>query len=377
MSTPDLKSPNNLRIELPRDATTEEIADAALALMSEPGVAELIGAPHVAGISISDTPPILPVSPEALQFDVAALANSPASRMSAKPIAKRNLLSKALKIGGPAHMGLDLEEVRRRQKQAQGRVLPLQKDLIEQLQANFNSWDATLQLSFAAVKGGLTTDKVLELQKPLWNVVERDARRALREAYSLMWRAGREAAGNFKPYSVDETAELERMYRRQQNFYLNLLKDREQNAGRMNFERRIALYGAALKQAFWAGQVLADLSPDIYWKWELGDAEEHCTDCPKIARGGRWKCGIYSARELARLGLFPGAGQTECGTECKCPLKRVAKPQERPTGRVIGAIKELALKGLNSNPFSGAGREGREAYERNANLQQWRHRGRK
>ncbi len=366
-----------LRIELPHDATADEIADATLALLSEPGVAEIVNAPAYIGFSIgSQTYPatIRQILPDKLVFDVTALAHSPAAQKSSLPF---GFLSKALKIGGPAHVGLDISEVRRRQKQASRAVPQLQKQLIDDLLTNFSSWDATMDLVNAALKGGMASEKVAELQKKLWNVVERDARATLRDAYRAMWQKGREAADNFKPLSADESAELERMYRRQQNFYLNLLKDREQSIGRLSFERRIAMYGAALKQAFWAGQVLADLSSDIYWAWQLGDAEENCGDCPKIARGGRWKSGIYSARELARLGLFPGAGHTECGTGCKCYLQLAAKPQERPVGRVINGLTELALSGMKSNSFSGQERQDREIYERNANRHNWKHRGRK
>ncbi|HEY0073754.1 MAG TPA: hypothetical protein VGB77_06595 [Abditibacteriaceae bacterium] len=379
MTAPNIKE---LRIELPKDATPAEIADAALALMAEPGVAELVSAPAFIGVSVSGKSGNLPGNNPAirqemlpmLHFDVDALAQSSgAQRASRKP----TLLSKALKIGGPAHQGLSLGQVRKRQQQAERAVSGLQSQLIEQLLSNFNGWDASLELLAIASAGGIDEATLAKQKEKLWNVVERDARVTLREAYCLMWRAGREAAGNFKNYSQDETAELERMYRRQQNFYLNLLKDREQGSGRMGFERRVQMYGASLIQAFWAGQVLADLSHDVFWEWQLGDAEQNCGDCPKIARGGRWKCGIYSARELARLGLFPGAGHTECGAGCKCYLRRVSKPQQRPVGRVLNALKELALVGLKSSSFDGPGRSGRETFERNAKRHVWKHRGRK
>ncbi len=322
----------SLRVEIPRDASPDELADLVLALSSEPGVAQSL-APF--------------------GFD----------------------LSKAIKVGGPSHLGLSAVEVESRQNKARADVVPAQRAFTNALSENFGAWDAAVSLAQAgSAKGGqLSLESAMTLQERIWRVIERDARALVRDAYRLMWKRGRETAGNFKTMSPDETRELQRMYRAQQNFFLNLLRDREHGTGTMSYARRIEMYGAALKQAFYAGQVLADLSVDVFYEWRTQPAE-HCGDCLTLARGGRWNNGTYSARELAALGTFPGSGKTECLVDCKCELHRVAKPGARTTGKALSADE---LTGPKANSFDGNGRAGRDAFERGVKRNSWKHKGKR
>lgn len=320
---------NSLRVELPSDAAPAEIADIALALATEPGVAALLGT---------------------------------------------GALAKAIKVGGPSHAGLSLPEVEARQKIARASIAPAAVAYESALIENFGAWDAAVTLAQAGSGPGgqLSLDGALALQGKLWTLVERDARRTIRDAYRGAWKAGRAAAGVFKPMSRDESAELTRMYRKQQNYFINLLRDREQGTGKMDYARRINMYGKALRAAFWAGQVLADLS-DAWWQW-VPDAVEHCSDCVYLATGGKFKNGIYSARELAKLGVWPGSGDTQCLTHCRCELKKVDKPDGKAGGK---SPSRDALAGGESDSFAGNGRSGRGALARAVDRYSWKHRGRR
>jgi hypothetical protein len=103
---------------------------------------------------------------------------------------------------------------------------------------------------------------------------------------------------------------------------------------------------------------------------------ESCGDCILLARGGRWGNGIYTARELARAGLFPRSGKLQCCTNCECELRAVPRPTGPPVrGHVL--LSDLPLKGVSSSSFTGQGRSGRQALEkRAAKYGRWTHQGR-
>lgn len=373
-----------LRIEIPGDAAPDELADVCLALLSEPGVAD---------IANRGSQRVLPDAPQGLLFDVAALASSPAlvgqttapectspgfwpaaRSLLSSALLSSALLSKALKIGGPAHAGLSPEEVEARQEAACGLIAARQSALVADLTTNFEAWDAAVQSAQSGfgTDGQLTLDAAFHLQEKVYRVVERDARAVLRAAYREMWMAGREAAGQFKPMSNDEEVQCVRMYRTQQNFFLNLLKDREMGTAKMDFARRITMYGNALRQAFFAGRVLADLSGDVFYRWTLGESE-HCSDCHKLAGSGRWKNGTFSAREMARMGVWPGSGDTMCLTECGCGLERVKRPSGAPSG---AALEGIELVGPSGSAFGGA-RVGREKFARAVKRNGWNHKAKR
>ncbi|RYX84197.1 hypothetical protein EON83_10905 [bacterium] len=354
----------NLRLEIPRDATPDELADVALALLSEPDVF----AAFEAGV------PIIEEEAPAFADHITAFDTSPEPTAPSWWGKALGILSKAIRPGGPAHAGLSIEEVEAKQSAAFPALRDLQDGLVHDLESNLDGWDAALQLARAGdATGQLSLDGALDLQERVWRIVERDARSVLREAYREAWMRGREAAGVHSPMRADEKRQLEKMYRAQQNYFLNLLKDKEHGTGKMPFPQRIAMYGAALRAAFYAGQVLADLSGDVFYQWTLG-AQEHCSDCLKLARSGRWRSGVYSAKELSRIGVFPGSGDTQCVTKCGCTLHRCARPKEKPKG---GALASLDLIGPHGNSFAGNGRFGRTALANAVARYGWTHKGKR
>lgn len=59
--------------------------------------------------------------------------------------------------------------------------------------------------------------------------------------------------------------------------------------------------------------------PSDEWYWRLGGNEEHCTSCPELAAMSEDVPFLTSD-----LPTVPGAGGTECLTNCLCHLERVA-----------------------------------------------------
>lgn len=371
----------SLRVEIPRDASPEELADVCAALLGEPDVARLLPPGTLTGTLESvNCGSYLPHDAFLQGSQPQGGGNQGGANDEAwwgKIGGVAGVLAKALKIGGPAHAGLSASEVENRQSAARAALPALQRAFVDDLSANFAAWDAAIDLAHEAATGvgavQLSFDGALELQGRVWRVVERDARAVIRDAYRQAWQTGREAAGNFAPMGTDEQKQLERMYRAQQNYWLNLLKDRSNGTGQMDFGQRTNMYGNALRAAFWAGQVLADLSGDVFWKWRLSD-RENCGDCLKLARSGRFGSGVYSARELARMGVFPGSGDTQCLTQCGCELERTARPQRAPRGRTL---KSIELVGPRANSFEGNGRTEREAHARGVERGSWNHKGKR
>lgn len=78
------------------------------------------------------------------------------------------------------------------------------------------------------------------------------------------------------------------------------------------FNARLAMYVNKSRSTAYDGWVYG--SPGGLFEWVLGAAEEHCEDCPVWASGGP-----YVEQTLA---IYPGGGDTQCLTNCKCYLQR-------------------------------------------------------
>jgi len=157
------------------------------------------------------------------------------------------------------------------------------------------------------------------------------------------------------------------MYRVQQSYFNNFLQDIDESAYKMDLAQRTRLYAQCSEEAFWAGAVLSDLSNDVYWKWVNG-LSEHCVDCTMLAKGGRWKLGVYSAQELAHMGVFPGSGKLSCCTNCKCKLVRVPRPDGRPKGKPWMSVK---LVGPGYSSLEGGHRSDRSVYKQRIKRATW------
>jgi hypothetical protein len=284
---------------------------------------------------------------------------------------------KALKRGGRSHAGLSHHKVKK--VQSSSKVLSEQDRLQFQtdLENLAKEWEATAKLwirnnkKYGKWAAGRHLDK---LQRSF----DARARGIIRRHYERQWMLGRKAAGNMLPMGDDERKQLENMQRNEQQYFVNLLRDLRHGTWGMSPWRRIPMYAAASREAFWAGKVLADLSPDIYYQWQEDAEVEHCGDCQTMSHGGRWKgttyAGTYSAVELSRIGVFPCSGQLSCCTHCHCQLVKVPKPPIAPTSTKL--IFSVELKGVQHDVFGTQGRQGRAKLRAKAQQYVWNYSGR-
>lgn len=100
------------------------------------------------------------------------------------------------------------------------------------------------------------------------------------------------------------------------NFYADLENGRYGKPGEVSeaaVRARSRLYAGKLRgttnRAF-----VETTAPNVAFEWVLGGAEEHCSDCPRMAELGPWY------RDT--LAFVPGEGGTPCLTNCKCRLVR-------------------------------------------------------
>lgn len=215
--------------------------------------------------------------------------------------------------------------------------------------------------------------------------MEQGARVTIRRAYHRAFLLGKAAEGDERPLSADEKTALDQLQLNEVQYFLNYMMDREQGTGKMPPAQRDELYQAALREAFEAGRVFADLRSGQYMQWVPRRADkshqESCPDCRAIRLGGKWRNGTYHAREIALRGLFPGGSETMCGPKCDDTLKRVPRPAGQPAdpSATLASIELHPWGGpKNENSsFTGQGRTGREGLADRAKRIAWGWIGRK
>lgn len=302
-----------------------------------------------------------------------SVLRSLAGKLPGKHLAE---LEKALKVGGPAHAGLSPQEVVARQEVARAKAEALSSGFKKRLIVVKDSWVSAVALRDAATSsiGRVAADEHL---RSVRRTIVRSARQSMRYAYRRMWKLGKEAGGNLKPLTHDEKLEVDKLQRNEWQFFANLLEDVDNKTFRMNLDQRIGLYGRALFEAFSAGFVMADLSPERYLRWSR-TASESCADCVKLSSGGRWGQGVYQALEVAKAGIFPRGSHLLCGSNCKCSWVEVERPKGKASaqGELLGKI---VLHGRNKQgqSFTGLGRENRERFGQRAAKNTWGWGGRK
>lgn len=262
------------------------------------------------------------------------------------------------------------------------RVQQVQEALEARLQDIRVSYQAAVNLYDAAKP--VLGQKADEYLNDIRGVHYRQAANAIRLAYQELCNLGRAAAGVTGPLSKDEALQLKKLYIEELQFFKNLLLDIEHHTGKMSYRRRVALYGNGARESYWLGYILADQRPGRYVQWVRNKAKENCSHCALLARGGLWGTGIYTAKALAKAGLFPQSGKLLCITLCGCGLRQVPKPTEAPLAAsdprrlTLEQISHIIDQHQNKSSFHGNGRTGREALEKRAQRHgNWSHKGRK
>ena len=196
---------------------------------------------------------------------------------------------------------------------------------------------------------------------------------AIKQFYARAMEMGLRAGGAGRGLAANEQKLNDRLRANEYAYLDNFLMDVRNREGTMNYKRRALLYANALREAYWQGFIYADLSRDRFLHWELS-AAEHCPDCVFLAgddvrlfavaelvrseaeaqvkypMGGRWGTGVYSAQELAQLGIAPQSGALRCTTNCKCRLVEAERPGGTPASTMPAAAR---FKSLEPKPFHG------------------------
>jgi len=194
-----------------------------------------------------------------------------------------------------------------------------------------------------------------------------------KQFYARAMELGLRAGGAGRSLADNEQRLNDRVRSNEYAYLDNFLMDMRHREGTMDYTRRAVLYANALREAYWQGFTYADLSRDRYVRWDLG-AAEHCGDCLVLAgddallfhylgmmrseveeqtgypMGGRWETGVYSAKELTQLAIFPQSGALHCTTNCKCRLEEVPRPQGTPVKPFPSAAR---FRSLEPKPFHG------------------------
>ncbi|PIX45304.1 MAG: hypothetical protein COZ56_02125 [Armatimonadetes bacterium CG_4_8_14_3_um_filter_58_9] len=227
---------------------------------------------------------------------------------------------------------------KRMQSEGRQRAMEVQDDFRDRFNDHIQDWREAVNHHIA----GQIID--IELQQKYSYILHR-SRRDIRIAYRDLFEAGKRSAGNALQITPEENKALEKLRRDEFLYLRNFLQDIRHGIGVMDYERRAELYGNASGEALWAGFVAGDLSHNRWLRWRLNETAEDCPDCLRLASGGRWKNGIYSANELIRMGIFPTSGRLACTTNCKCRLIPARKRKWK------NEQTDAEKRGLGMQPF--------------------------
>lgn len=146
-----------------------------------------------------------------------------------------------------------------------------------------------------------------------------DFEAAAREAARRAYRSGNKGVG--RTPSPEETEEVAEEYAAKQSGYFRRWLD--QLTGRLSPSKfpegkRVSMYAASLHHVFTRGALRG--MPDAWCEWKLGPVgTEHCPDCVALAAGSPYKVG--------QLPTWPGTGDTQCFTACRCGIIVISKWQ--------------------------------------------------
>lgn len=165
---------------------------------------------------------------------------------------------------------------------------------------------------------GLDVDIPAPLSKA---TVEDRAIRAIRSYYSRAFLLGKRSAGDLTSISMSDRSALKRVRSDEYKFLRKFLSDIDGQIGKIPYEKRASFYAHALREAYWMGFCMGDLSDQRRIYWHFGNTIEHCTDCTYFAsRIGGWPIAEFY-EEAVKQGRLPQSGTLECkGLFCECWL---------------------------------------------------------
>jgi len=170
----------------------------------------------------------------------------------------------------------------------------------------------------------------VEIPAPLSEAtVEDRAVRAIRSYYSRAFLLGKRSSGDFLSISASDRSVLRKVRTDEYKYLRKFFRDINDKIGKIPYEKRMAFYAHALKEAYWLGFCLGDTSKTRRIYWNFGNTIEHCADCARFAgRLGGWPMEEFYD-EAIKTGKLPQSGNLECkGLFCECWLS-----DEPMTGR--------------------------------------------
>ncbi|MEP6756509.1 MAG: hypothetical protein ABJA67_13470 [Chthonomonadales bacterium] len=194
-------------------------------------------------------------------------------------------------------------------------------ELLDGLGTNLNFLLQVYEQNVNLTRAGITTAK---LNIPL-STIEARMKSAIREAYANAYRYGRRGAGNLTSLRAEDHQRLIALRRDEFKYLRKFLDDIKRGRGRMNYGKRMDMYRAATREAFWLGFVYGNTSDTRILKWDCDPKKEHCTDCIAFSNLGQMKTSEF-IKKIVSHGYVPQSGKLECmGYRCGCSITEVKK----------------------------------------------------
>lgn len=198
------------------------------------------------------------------------------------------------------------------EKQRAADALPL---LLESFGEKLQFYRAIFEQNAALRREGRTQVSLVP-----FTTIEARIKTEIRDVYARAFLYGKRAAGNLTSASPDEQDAVKGLRRDEFQYLRNFLSDMEQNAGQMDYAKRMDYYRAAARELYWLGFVLGNQNPDRRIRWVNGPTE-HCKDCLRFAAMGAMSVKDFIARIL-EPGYLPQSGKLAClGYHCQCRLE--------------------------------------------------------
>ena len=203
------------------------------------------------------------------------------------------------------------------------------KDAFVALQSEFGN-----DLQFLRAVGQLLSNLKgvdVEIPAPLSERTVTDrAVRHIRSYYSRAFLLGKRASGNLLSIGSDERNMLRKIRTDEYKYLRRFFTDISNKLGKIPYEKRMAYYQHALREAFWLGFCIGDTTATRTLWWHFGNTIEHCTDCALFAnRPGGWPIAEF-IDQVIKPGKLPQSGSLECkGLHCECYLTDTPEKDKR------------------------------------------------
>jgi hypothetical protein len=153
------------------------------------------------------------------------------------------------------------------------------------------------------------------------STVEARLKSEIRTTYARAFLLGKRSAGNLTSATPEEQASVMRLRRDEYRYLRGFLGDMRAGGGKMAYDRRMEMYGAAARELYWLGWAMGDTRPGRMIEWRMDAAKEHCGDCLRYSEHGPYSVEQF-LREVVSMGHVPQSGALEClGFHCGCWLQ--------------------------------------------------------